>query len=181
MSTATGEFSIAALSSSDIQLGASSSKPRQSRQTLTAETKALPFVLSFASGDRLLIEVYGCGEEPSTFWRVMGALQRLTKLAPSWDSYGSQPLNPSAVTRVFKFLDLLLPENAPEPTIIPTRDGGVQFEWHRRGVDLEVKVPPSGPIAQFFSDAQTGEEREWEGTIDRGIVSRAFARMRELT
>jgi hypothetical protein len=180
MSTATGEFAIAALSGLNVHLRGGTAKSREPRHTLTAETKPLPFTLEFYTGERMRVELHGSGHEPTSFWCVMAALKRLAQLAPSWDSYGARPLDPSSVRRFFSLLPVLLPEHAPEPTIIPTREGGIQFEWHRHGIDLEVKIPPSGPISQFFADAESGDEREWEGALDRSAVSQAFARMSQL-
>ena len=28
-------------------------------------------------------------------------------------------------------------------------DGGVQLEWHRGGLDMEIEVPPTGPVVIF--------------------------------
>ena len=146
---------------------------------LTADAEPLNFELRFSNGERLTVELFGRGHEPTSFWRVMDDLQRLARLAPSWDSYGASPLSPSSVRRSFSLLPDLLQDDVPSPAVIPTRDGGLQFEWHRHGVDLEIKVPPAGPIAQFFADANTGEEREWAGPFDRQSMRLAFARMKE--
>ena len=181
MTSSTGEFAIAALAKRDVQpLRSSTAKAPEQRHTLSEETKPLHFSLTFATGERLGVDVSGSGEEPTSFWYVMDAFKRLAQLTSSWDSYGAKPLNASAVRRSFSLLPALLPEGAPEPTVVPTRDGGVQFEWHRSGVDLEIKVPPSGPIAYFFADATVGEEREWEGLFDRAAIRQAFERIGQL-
>ena len=180
MTSQTGEFAIAALARRDVQpLRTNTARLPEQRHTLSEESKPLRFELSFSTGERLAVELSGGGQEPTSFWYVMDTFKRLAQLSHSWDSYGARPLSPNAVYRSFSLLPALLPEGAPEPTVVPTRDGGVQFEWHRRGIDLEVKVPPVGPIAHFFADAHTGEEREWDGVFDRASISQVFARMRE--
>jgi hypothetical protein len=144
---------------------------------LTPGEAPLRFELRFANGERVTANLSGSGREPTSLWRVLGSLHRLTSLSLGWDSYGAKPLNPSAVRRTLNLLPLLLPEGAPEPAVVPTRDGGIQLEWHRRGIDLEVKVPPTGPVSYFIADAGTGEEREWEGSLERDTISAAFTRM----
>jgi len=119
----------------------------------------------------------GSGSEPTALWHVLGTLRRLAALPRGWDSYGAKPLTPTALRRMLGLLPLLLPDDAPEPSVVPTRDGGIQLEWHRRGIDFEVKVPPTGPISYLVADAGTGEEREWEGGLERDTISAAFARM----
>ncbi|MEJ7810679.1 MAG: hypothetical protein WKG32_09760 [Gemmatimonadaceae bacterium] len=181
MTYATGEFAIAALSGLDIEpTGADTAQQRGVRHMLTDEPRPLDFELSFANGARIGMSLSGSGQEPSSLWRVLESFRRLSKLPAGWDSYGAQPLSATAVRRCFNLFSALLPDDAPEPTVIPTRDGGVQFEWHRRGIDLEVKVPSAGPISYLFVDANTGEEREDEGKLDLQVVQDAFARMSQV-
>lgn len=177
MTGATGEFAIVALSGSGIQsIHAHTAKPSELRQSLTSEPP-LRFELRFANGEQLTARLSGSGSEPTSLWHVLDSFQRLAALLPGWDSYGAKPLDPTAVRRTFNLLPALLLDDSPEPSVVPTRDGGVQLEWHRRGVDLEVKVPPTGPISYLIADAGTGEEREWEGALERDAIHAAFARM----
>lgn len=179
MTHITGEFAAVALSSREIRTrtDTAQSQRREQRHLLTDELKALPFELSFSNGERITLDLVGIGMEPSALWRVFGSFQQMSALPPGWDSYGAQPLTKTAVLRSVNLIDILLSETALEPTVVPTRDGGVQFEWHRRGIDLEVKVPPTGPMSFLFVDANTGEEYDGEGDVDRRVVQDALARM----
>jgi hypothetical protein len=52
-------------------------------------------------------------------------------------------------------------------------DGDVVIEWHRGGVDLEVKVGPRGPVHYYL---ESPEGREVEAVLPedddlRGLVS----------
>lgn len=177
MTNATGEFEIAALAGHSVhQPRSDTSKSRGLRHTLTAE-EPLRFELKFYNGDSFAVKMYGCGREPTSFWRVMDAVKRLAELPPSWDSYGAKPLSASSVRRIFGFLPALLVEDIPEPAVVPTNDGGLQFEWHHNGVDLEVKVPPVGPISHLFADTTAGTEQEFEGAFDRQLVESALVRL----
>ena len=59
-----------------------------------------------------------------------------------------------ALTILAKILD----SGAPPPSVVPTYEGGVQVEWHRNGVDLEIEISPDGEAEYFF--ACPNEEHE---------------------
>lgn len=187
MTNITGEFAIVAFSQGCIQPSFTSTQSLrpsgvpagQPRTMLTAEPP-LRFDLHFADGERIKVELTGSGYEPSSLWRVLESIQNLTRLPRGWDSYGSQPLDARAVRRSFGLLPLLLKDETPEPNAIPTRDGGLQFEWHRRGIDLEVTVRPSGPVSYYFADAGTGEEQEWNGNLGRQAIAPILARISQV-
>lgn len=152
-------------------------RARDAGHTLSDDSRSVPFHLVFANGERIQGSLYGSLSEPTSLWRALARLHRLSQLPHGWDSYGAQPLSASAVRRCINFLPSLLPDDALSPSIVPTRDGGIQFEWHHRGIDLEIKFPPAGPISYAFADEGTGEDREWTGAFDREAVRDAFARM----
>ena len=64
----------------------------------------------------------------------------LLDLKAGWDSYGAKPINPSAVAAAKNFLRMV--------QVVPTNKGGVQFEWHCYGVDVEVEFGPDGRIVK---------------------------------
>jgi hypothetical protein len=55
-------------------------------------------------------------------------------------------------------------DDTPEPQIVPTPSGGVQMEWHTRGIDLEIETLGGGRFGAFFEDARTGAT--WEGDVE---------------
>jgi hypothetical protein len=83
--------------------------------------------------------------------------------------------------RALALADLLLhvlmrPSTAP-PSVVTTDDGGVQLEWHKAGIDLEIEVHPTGqPTVVFFDDEA---QREFEGPLSAAvsIVLDAMARL----
>lgn len=150
--------------------GVSTSNEADGRHTLTRAEKPLRFDLHFANGERIGVKLYGSGNEPSTLWKLLSTFHQLAQLPPGWDSYSAQPLNSITVKRSLNLFPLLLSDEIPDPTLVPTADGGVQFEWHRFGVDVEIKVPPSGPVSYAITDLETGEEREAEGTLDIDLI-----------
>lgn len=164
MTHLTGEFPSITQSSLDFRPKQTSTRDAGARSTpqLLSDTKqSLPFHLDFWDGMRLDIELVGSSTEPSWHWCVFQKLHELSQLAPNWDSYGAKPPSANAFRRFVSSVLHLLPEDTPIPAIAPTRDGGLQLEWHRGSVEFEIKVPPSGSITYFFVD-ENGE-REWEG------------------
>lgn len=101
--------------------------------------------------------------------RAKGELRRLADLPEDWDSYGGRPPNSASIARTLEVLDLLMEGDVPLPNFIPTSDGGVQLEWHRRGIDLEIEVKPSGRVAVYYLNGASGTE--WEKDLTSSLDS----------
>ncbi len=63
------------------------------------------------------------------------------------------------IARMLTILIEILDGHTPPPTVVPTWEGGIQVEWHRNGVDLEIEIAPSGHIEYFFAS----HDVEYEG------------------
>jgi hypothetical protein len=184
VSHATAEFGIAALSANDLigvvsdwtsavsrQRRSDRRSWRESNLATTAPEPLAHFYLVFAEGDSLALEIPGDGDRDRLL-DLISDLQRLAALRRGWDSYGAQPLRASTVARTVTHLhSILLREDIPAPTLVPTRSGGLQLEWHRRGIDIEIVVPPSGPIEMLFIDPEEGVELEADSIDEVRIVS----------
>ncbi len=172
----TSAGTIATLSELGVQdFETSSTEAIGARHTLTGDQRVVRFFLTFNSGDRLTVILVGSGNEPVWLWRVMDAIKRLCRLPSNWDSYAATPLTAEAVRRSLTVLPSILPNDAPNPSVVPTRDGGLQFEWHRRGIDLEIRVPPTGPTTADIANESTGDDRS--GPVDRDAVRAAIRLM----
>jgi hypothetical protein len=67
-------------------------------------------------------------------------------------------------------LGLSLTRDADEvvmPSVHQAASGAVQFEWHRKGIDLEVQILPSGKIVALV---ENGEHDPREVDLDDGIA-----------
>jgi hypothetical protein len=102
---------------------------------------------------------------------------RLLDLRPNWDSYGAPAIHATSVETAMSLLLEVMHDDTEPPTVIPTSSGGVQLEWHARGIDLEVEVGPTGSIQVYGRDHQTNEE--WSGSLPGQTQSlgRALARL----
>lgn len=173
MTTLARAYGISALANRSVEeVRTDTATSRDSTHLLSSEPRELCFVLKFASGEQLSVELQGSGKEPSSSWRVFHFFRQLSSLAPDWDSYGAHPLSATAVKRSVNLFPLLLPPESPAPTVVPTRDGGLQFEWHQGGIDIEIRVPSSGPVSYYVANADS--EQEGEGETERNAIREAL-------
>lgn len=70
-----------------------------------------------------------------------------------------RPTN-AAVQRAYWALRTLAAPGVPRPALIPTLRGGVQIEWHTRGVDVEVEIAPDG-TASIDVDDTLNDAASW--------------------
>ncbi len=75
------------------------------------------------------------------YYPELASIRRLAALRYGWDSHdGIAPTHESmnAARRAV----YALREHPPQ--VVPTSNGGVQFEWHEVGVDIEFELGPDG-------------------------------------
>ncbi len=65
-------------------------------------------------------------------------------------------------------------KNTIAPTVVPTVHGGIQLEWHTRGIDLEIEVSPEGRCDVYCQEDNTEWEDDLNSTLNRlqGVMSR---------
>lgn len=70
----------------------------------------------------------------------------LVQLPEGWDSYEAKPVSSQAARAAIAFLVKAASAvpNLPVPAVVPTVPGGIQLEWHRQGVDLEIEFKQDG-------------------------------------
>jgi hypothetical protein len=93
-------------------------------------------------------------------------LRNILRLPAGWDTYSARPPEKEAAERAIDFLFRHHRFAGATPSIVPLTDGGVQLEWHRDGIDVEV-VFASEPDGLYFHEEATGQE--WEGPADVGF------------
>jgi hypothetical protein len=92
----------------------------------------------------------------------------LLRLPPDWDGYGANVIDPQPLVAAYRFSVDFLRINSPAPQVVPLSSGGVQLEWHREDVDLEIEFDVGSPPSAYFCDSAVGEEHECvlpEGTV----------------
>ena len=94
------------------------------------------------------------------FLRALHRTIELAGLPMGWNSHGAAPVSDAALEQTVRFLTAYLVAGVAGPVLVPTVRGGLQLEWHRREVDIEVEVSPGGSVSWCAEDRQTGEEFE---------------------
>lgn len=106
-----------------------------------------------------------------TLERLVG----LITLPENWDSYGAPPVDPQCVHTAIRLLLDTMQDDSPAPAVVPTCRGGVQLEWHTRGLDLEVEILSPSRLHLYFEDQQTGATNEAEITGNWAPLTQAIA------
>ena len=84
----------------------------------------------------------------------------LLDLPEGWNSYSAKPIEPRNAVRAVELLFQLRETGAPPPTVVPTATGGIQFEWHAGGVDIEVYINSPDDITFFAEHLESGDSVE---------------------
>ena len=100
----------------------------------------------------------------------------LVQLPAGWDSHGAKPVSSEAARAATTLLAKAVSAapNLAAPALVPTVRGGIQLEWHRQGVDLEIEFEPDG------SGSWYAEDRETEETVERPLLKEDAALRRWL-
>jgi hypothetical protein len=105
---------------------------------------------------------------------VVTRLTTLLSLPHDWDSYGSQPVDLANALSAVAFLMEVMAPGTPPPSLVPLGGGGVQLEWHRRGLDLEVEFRDGREQGLYVFDQKS--RNEWEGPAIEGFRRLGLAR-----
>ena len=98
---------------------------------------------------------------PSWLSEAVTELNSLLALADNWDSYGACRISQEAAFAAIQVLHFVMEEKTPLPSVVPTSLGGIQLEWHRFGIDLEVEITPSRSYSISYED-ETEETESYE-------------------
>ena len=97
---------------------------------------------------------------PQVFVKSVRGVLDLLSLPAAWDSYSAKPIAPRNAIQAIKLLADLLRSSTPAPAVVPTVQGGIQLEWHTKGVNIEVYVDTSEDVSFFAERVATGESCE---------------------
>lgn len=135
------------------------------RATLT-ETPPGRRTLRLPSGQEESVVVGIVVDPPAWVERVVESLGELLRLGLDWDSYGARPVDPNCVVAALNLAFSILRDDTPAPSVVPTSRGGLQFEWHAGGVDLEIEFLSATRVCGLFEDRVTGTSWEKDLTFD---------------
>jgi hypothetical protein len=123
-------------------------------------------------------EQYNSDLEQKWQIEVLKPLIRYSELRQGWDSYSGLPLRLDTGFFALLVLNAVMRPRTPIPQVVPSPVGGVQLEWHEKGIDLELHVAAPYECELWFEDHQTGERLSTELSTDLSPLAR---RIDELT
>lgn len=87
-------------------------------------------------------------ESPSWFDSLVPKLYAFSQLPAGWDSYNAPAINDVAIAASVFFAALVqsLSPTAAKPSLGPTAEGFIQFEWRSADLALEVEVQQGGRL-----------------------------------
>jgi len=85
------------------------------------------------------------------------AVVSLLELPAGWNSYSAKPIELRNASRAIQLLSEFLEPDTPSPAVIPTVRGGIQLEWHREGVNLEIYIESPDDVSFFAERIGCGE------------------------
>jgi hypothetical protein len=116
-------------------------------------------------------------EASSAFGSVSARLTEIPSLEANWDSYGAPRIHPEILDFAGEFaktfLGMLIVRGVEPraPFVVPTRTGGVQFEWDEGNRSLEVEIlGPDRYLCFWMAGAEQGERESPRWEILRRIL-----------
>jgi hypothetical protein len=103
--------------------------------------------------NELVLEVKGDGA-PNWLKEVVRRLNVAVAVAatePGW-----RPMTDTAVISSLRALRRVMTVDSVRPSVTPTPEGGLQFEWHEAGWDVEIEVEPDGSVETWGHHLHNG-------------------------
>lgn len=144
---------------------ASSTSGAKEEETLTYN--AWPLIEIPTPQGTLQIKIYDT--PPEWFNDVLFKLTRFLFFEPNWDSYGGQRIDIECVAAALRVLDKITDRETPEPDVVPTSNGGVQFEWSEKGIEIEIEILTPTRISWDYEEIVTGFSDEGEEATYNGL------------
>lgn len=104
-------------------------------------------------------EILSTSDLPPWYHGALLSIFDLLDLQSNWDTYGAAPIKVENAVTAIQILEMCAPKT-PQPSIVPTVRGGVQIEWHTKGIDLEFEIISPTTIEVLFVDLINGKEFE---------------------
>lgn len=97
---------------------------------------------------------------PTPAWidDVKVQIEGFEQLRKGWDSYAGKPISTNMRTAAFQLILDLATVDTPRPSVVPIGDGTIQFEWHTKDIDFEIRMLSMTKVEVAFEDAR--EEAE---------------------
>lgn len=107
------------------------------------------------------------------FIDVLDRLNELSELSADWDHHGAPPIDAIDLALALNVLTEVMAPDTPAPAIVPISGGGLQLEWHRAGLDVEIVVGLDHEDGLYLHEVSSGSE--WEGPTKEGFAEHGLA------
>ncbi len=87
-------------------------------------------------------------ERPRWVGKVVRRLVELLDLPERWDGRDAKRVQTQTAFYASTFLGSVCSPSTAEPQIVPTIAGGLQIEWHKNNVDIELEL--AGPYSMHL-------------------------------
>ena len=93
----------------------------------------------------------------------------LLSLPSNWDRFGAPPIEATAIQNAIDTLGLFMSDLSSLPQWTPTRNGGVQLDWHEHGIDLEIAFERDSPEGYVVFADHENPAGEWDGPVGQQL------------
>ena len=108
--------------------------------------------------------------------KTISKLIELLELPSGWNSYGARQIRKENVNVAVGLLGRIMRPGTPPPIVVPTVRGGVQLEWHTRGLNVEIDISSPEEVSFFAEDIRAAED-PIEEELDEYSLSRWIDRL----
>jgi hypothetical protein len=115
--------------------------------------------------------------QPAWYEPTLQAAMNLAQLTENWDRHGAPCVDRAVVPAAMELLTKVMRNDTPAPSVVPTTKGGLQLEWHTRGIDLEVEFLSPVRVCGFFQSHQDGKSWEADLTYNLTQLTAAIAHL----
>jgi len=89
---------------------------------------------------------------------VIKRFDGIVALSPEWAGPETVPPTIELACECLDKLQIFMLYTANVPAILPTPSGGIQFEWHSAGWDIEVEFYPDGSGEYWGEDHESSQQ-----------------------
>jgi hypothetical protein len=106
--------------------------------------------------------------------QTVNRLIDLLQLPNGWNSYNARPISRDNVMFAVNLLGRVMRKGTPAPNVVPKVRGGVQLEWHTKGINIEIDIDSPNKICFFAEELRNGQnsfEEENPEAGERGLTT----------
>ncbi|HWZ98332.1 MAG TPA: hypothetical protein VN025_11280 [Candidatus Dormibacteraeota bacterium] len=107
--------------------------------------------------------------------QTINRLINLLELPNGWNSYNARAISKENVTFAVSLLSRIMTVGTPAPQVVPKVRGGVQLEWHTKGINIEVDIDTPEKFSFCAEDVRTAQEAE--GNEDVNLLRQWIGRL----